>query len=173
MKILGLCGRARSGKDSFADISGGVLPGLYRTAFAAPLKEMVSCLVPLTEESKDAPLDWLDGITPRRLLQTLGTEWGRALHPDLWVRLALRRIADSGCDHAIVTDVRFPNEVNAIKAAGGKILWVQRPDGPLIEDHVSERMDFGSFADEILVNDSDLAAFRGKVISFVQRWRES
>jgi hypothetical protein len=80
---------------------------------------------------------------------TLGTEWGRDnIHADLWARLWSARIATLGREANIVTDdVRFPNEVRALRHHGGELWsafsapgscpaatkannWTPRPIGP-------------------------------------------
>lgn len=76
-------------------------------------------------------------VTPRLALQTLGTEWGRSLSRDLWVRLALTEIAESEKDLWVIPDVRFRNEVEAIRGIeGGRIVRLTR--GGQRFDHPSE-----------------------------------
>jgi hypothetical protein len=94
-------------------------------------------------------------LTPRYALQTMGTEWGRNCHGDTWVRYAMRvakRILDPGVNHpnwvwytpqtgaqpsgnttwvkpqgVVIPDVRFLNEMAAIRSGGGKLLRIKRP----------------------------------------------
>lgn len=77
-----------------------------------------------------------DGLTPRRALQTLGTEWGRALREDVWVDYLFRSRAEKEC--TIVSDVRFPNEAQRIREEGGIIVHVlgRNEDGD--KSHESE-----------------------------------
>ena len=91
--LIGMCGAAGSGKDTIADIL-----GFDRVAFADPLYEMVSLVTGLTpdemrdRETKERTIDWL-GQSPRQLLQTLGTEWGRGMVSEsIWVDTAMRRV---------------------------------------------------------------------------------
>jgi hypothetical protein len=64
----------------------------------------------------------------RALLQRLGTEGGREnLGADVWVNAAMARIAEHG-GPAVITDVRFPNEADAIRAAGGILVRITRDD---------------------------------------------
>jgi len=77
-------------------------------------------------------------LTPRKLLQLIGTECGRQIiHPNIWVNALfadygkpiLNRWDDKGNNMPaswIISDVRFPNEVEAIKAKGGIIIRVER-----------------------------------------------
>jgi hypothetical protein len=71
-------------------------------------------------------------LSPRVALQTLGSEWGRGrLGQDIWVNNILSRakqaIVDSDYTGVIISDVRFENELAAVKAAGGKVILVERP----------------------------------------------
>jgi len=106
----------------------------------------------LYSDQKQVPSELLCGTTPRKAMQTLGTEWGRdMIHPDFWVRVwenqirALwgREARTSTNPHTttgiVVDDLRFENEEKAIRKLGGKIIRVSRPDIDLSDDHASER----------------------------------
>jgi hypothetical protein len=70
-------------------------------------------------------------LTPRFALQRLGTEWGRSMHSATWISYLIRKapyIVTEGTGVA-VSDIRFPNELQAIRNAGGRI-W-HRPGGGL------------------------------------------
>jgi len=93
MRLIGLTGPAGSGKDTVARLL-CEQHGFVQIAFADPLRAMLKAGLGLTDEhfnnreDKEAPLEWL-GKSPRQLLQTLGTEWGRRqVHPHLWLELA-------------------------------------------------------------------------------------
>lgn len=81
------------------------------------------------------------GVTSRRIQQTLGTEWGRdQIHPELWVLLA--RDAWNR-EHAkgrsvVVDDMRFPNELAAVRAAGGTPVRITRVSASVPQPHASE-----------------------------------
>ena len=76
-------------------------------------------------------------LTPRKLLQLLGTECGRQIiHPNIWVNSLF---ADYKKDsNWIITDVRFPNEAQAIKDKGGIMIRINRPLYRLDDQHPSE-----------------------------------
>lgn len=132
--IIGIAGKKRSGKDTAAKVFERL--GFTHDSFAAPMKRCLESILghELRDEDKEVPMDWLDGITPRKMLQTLGTEWGRCMvHSDLWVRSMMRR-APPMC---VISDVRFENEAAAIRAAGGVIVHIYRR--PMMSDsHISE-----------------------------------
>jgi hypothetical protein len=66
-------------------------------------------------------------LTPREILQLLGTEAGREIiHPNIWVNALFSEYTKSS--NWIITDVRFPNEIKAIKDKGGIVIRVERDD---------------------------------------------
>jgi hypothetical protein len=76
-------------------------------------------------------------LTPRKLLQLTGTEFGRELvHPDIWVNSTLNSIDDD--EYALITDVRFPNEVDAILKRNGIVIRIDRPSMTSNDSHLSE-----------------------------------
>ncbi len=167
MIVVGLTGLAGSGKSTAAR---HIVErhGFVRRPFATLLKGMLRYLlhaqgIPADDvermvegDMKEVPTSFLGGATPRRAMQTLGTEWGRVLHPDLWVQAWTTSIA--GLERIVADDVRFENEVAAIRALGGRVVEVQRPGLVRPADvHVSER---GVVADVSVNNDglpADLA----------------
>jgi hypothetical protein len=123
--IIGLAGLKRSGKNTAA----AHLCQRYRMderSFAEPMRRFVAGLLDWTleelEARKEEVVPWL-GVTPRHMLQSLGTEWGRKMvHHDLWVRTVMHKIEKhAGVDH-VLSDVRFPNEAEAIHQQGGKVV---------------------------------------------------
>jgi hypothetical protein len=96
-------------------------------------------------KEKELGEEW-DGLTPRKILQLLGTEAGREIiHPNIWVNSLF---ADYTTDsNWIITDVRFPNEAQAIKDRGGIVVRIERPGG---ESHCG-----GAHASETALDDYD------------------
>ena len=133
MKLIGLAGRARSGKSSIADYLVNDY-GFQHLAFADPIRDTI-------EHVFDTPHQYSHilkeaGIPPhgksyRELAQTLG-DWGRGLRPDFWVlelerRLELikRGLGDDLC--VVISDVRYINEAFWVRQRGQ--LWhITRPD---------------------------------------------
>lgn len=68
----------------------------------------------------------LGGVTHRRVLEAVGTDWGRALDDTVWVRQFLAMLGNA--DRVVVDDARFPNEVRAVQAAGGRAYYLDAGD---------------------------------------------
>lgn len=146
--LIGITGPARSGKDTAARYLAAQY-ALLTYAFALPLKAALQAMLNLTAEQldgalKEQPLAWL-GKSPRELMQTLGTEWGRSLvHPELWLRLAaenLTHMADQSQEWSagfVISDVRFENEAEWVRQRGGIVLHMRRPDAQAVNPHTSE-----------------------------------
>lgn len=151
--IIGIHGKARSGKDTIADRLVDV-HGFTKLSFAAPIKRMISTLGIDVDsiQDKEAPIEWL-GASYRQLAQTLGTEWGRYLiHPEMWVLLVKREIEKAPENNYVLSDVRFENEAAWIRSVGS--LWVvQRPDLPMVRQHVSEQGLYITNKDRLFIND--------------------
>ena len=76
-------------------------------------------------------------LTPRLMLQLMGTECGREiLHPDIWVNATLGAYHPN--DKWIITDVRFPNEIDRIEKLGGIVIRVVRDIETITNEHFSE-----------------------------------
>jgi hypothetical protein len=67
-------------------------------------------------------------VTPRLIMQLMGTEAGREVFGnDIWVTSTIRELKNSNHDKWIVSDVRFPNEADMILKSGGRVYRVDRP----------------------------------------------
>jgi hypothetical protein len=78
-------------------------------------------------------------MTARQVLQEVGTGIFRRMWSDVWTQACLREIRASGVDVAFVDDVRFPDEVFAMQAAGGFVLRLPRDVFGGQDVHESER----------------------------------
>lgn len=140
--VLAFTGPKGSGKDAAAS---GVLDSLgvpypvCHLTFASPIKEMARAILDSdwlekAELNKDL-VDPVIGASYRRILQTLGTEWGRDLNPDIWINLltkkleafhwSLLRSGQKGI--CLITDVRFSNELDALKKYRPIVIRIDRP----------------------------------------------
>lgn len=124
MKIVGITGKAGAGKDTVADFL-CMYHEFQKQSFAAPLKAALASMgfrEPALRDDKEKTVPGFD-FTWREAAQTLGTEWGRALDPDIWVKIAALRTRRSD-DHVVFADVRFENEAAMIRKIGGIVLHI-------------------------------------------------
>lgn len=161
--LIGIAGRARSGKDTVANFIIAAIGG-YRYSFADPIRAMLAPLGvnmsdPYWQARKEELIPAL-GVSPRRMMQTLGTEWGRQLiNPDLWLIMAHQRLLQNG-PGMVIPDVRFDNEAAWIRKHGGRIIHVFRPDTKAVEAHASE--------DGIEMQDTDVRLFNSGTLEELQ-----
>jgi hypothetical protein len=144
--IIGICGFIGSGKDTVADYLVN-FHEFRRESFANTLKDAVAAVfgwdrTMLEGRTKEAR-EWREQVdpwwaerlamptlTPRWVLQYWGTEvCRRSFHDDIWIASLENKLRMSK-DNVVISDCRFPNEIQSIRDAGGKIVWVQRGDLP-------------------------------------------
>jgi hypothetical protein len=175
---VGLAGFARSGKDSVGAVL--VSEGFVRRSFATPMRQALCRLNPLVD-TVNGVMPLMDGLyllgsweglkvrAPgvRVLLQRFGTDVGRELFgEDFWVEQAFRGLGD---EDVVFTDVRFPNEAEAIRGRGGVVWNVVRPGVGVANGHVSESALAGFVFDETILNDGSLEDLKGKVLSCLMK----
>jgi len=145
--IIGICGFIGSGKDTAANYL-VAQHGFKRDSFAGALKdavaqvfgwdrELLEGLTPEARTWREQVDPWwsnrlsMPKLTPRWVLQYWGTDVCRfGFHDDIWIAALENRLRHRN-GHTVISDVRFPNEIQAIRNAGGIILWVKR--GPMPE----------------------------------------
>ena len=93
----------------------------------------------------------LGAMTAREFLQYFGTDICRHIKPDIWVESCINRMLESGTELAIVPDVRFPNEAEAIKKAGGKVIRLTRSPHEDLHESETALNDYNEF-DHIIDN---------------------
>jgi hypothetical protein len=64
-------------------------------------------------------------LSPREAMIELATGWGRKCYPTIWVEYAIRSCRNWPL--TVISDVRFRNEVEVLRAAGARIVRVRRP----------------------------------------------
>lgn len=145
MKVVGISGRMKSGKDFAANYIKELflkeIPEgkVYIESFADPLKNMLISTFGFkhddfyTQEGK-ATFNKQWGMTHREILQRTGTNAIRNnLHPNAWGFAMMNRLesikATEGENHVLVLipDVRFISECKVIKEFRGNIIYIDRP----------------------------------------------
>jgi hypothetical protein len=144
--IIGICGFIGSGKDTVADYLVN-FHEFRRESFANTLKDAVAAVFgwdrTLLEGRTKEAREWREQVdpwwaerlamptlTPRWVLQYWGTEvCRRSFHDDIWIASLENKLRMSK-DNVVISDCRFPNEIQSIRDAGGKIVWVQRGNLP-------------------------------------------
>lgn len=162
MKLFGITGRARSGKDTLVNtlLSAGYDVG--RVAFADALKEEVCAATGVSllalEQHKELY---------RPLLQWWGTEFRRGQDQDYWIKRVAARLPWSTDDVVFVTDVRFENEADFIRRMGGTIIRVVRVDGATTA-HAGHVTEFGSdrIAEHVRLENPDFEVFHRRVLDW-------
>ena len=179
--LIGIVGLIGSGKDTVAKRL-VEKHNFNRDSFAKSLKDAVSVMFnwdrEMLEGNTKQSREWRElpdtywskqfgkTITPRWVLQYFGTEVMRGqMYDGIWVDSCLGRY--DGKD-TVISDTRFPNEVDQIRSRGGKIIRVKKgPDpewfvnyveGNIIPEnvHSSEYLWARSEFDLIINNDGDL-----------------
>ena len=190
--LIGCVGFQGAGKDTVADYLQNIY-GFKRDSFAATLKDAVAAvfgwdrelLEGRTTESRvwrETVDPWwanrlsMPNLTPRLVLQKWGTEVARkSWHDDTWIASLENKLAKAHND-IVITDVRFPNEIEAIRNAGGSVIRVVRgaepdwydialganagilPDQELLKQlgiHPSETAWIGTDFDAVIDNNAD------------------
>lgn len=211
--IIGLVGNIGNGKGTVADIL-VERHNFFKESFANSLKDacsivfgwdrqMLEGVTPESRAWREQPDKWWSRklgreFSPRLALQLMGTEAGRdVFHPDLWVHTVMRRCEQAPWNNYVIADVRFPNEIQAIRDSGGKVVRVRRGDDPewyscaftqnttdendlwMLQDseelmeqkyphvHLSEWAWIGSHYDVVLDNNCDLSTLQKRVDDLV------
>lgn len=154
--IIGLTGHAESGKDTVARYLAG--KGYTHLAFADPLRQLALVINPtLHIEVTEIALGYApkQKIKLKALIEAVGYEkakknpavrefyqgLGQAMRDgegeDYWISKIFPALDSSDTD-IVLSDVRYQNEADIIKALGGVIVKVTRPTAVKINDHPSE-----------------------------------
>lgn len=189
--LIGVTGKKRSGKDTLAQALTGV--GFVRVAFADPIRDLAYALDPLVwveaDEQHMLPqavrllgrgsshrLAWLvdvvgweaakDTREVRRTLQRLGVDAGRkVLGESVWLDLGMTAAARH--EDVVITDVRFPEEADAVRTAGGRVVRVTRPGVTSFDTHATETAMDGYPVDVEVVNDTTVEALHAAALTLL------
>jgi hypothetical protein len=145
----------------------GLLDGFRLYSFADPLRAMIASLLRFlgyddmriwqcfNGDLKEVPIPEFGGRTPRYLLQTIGTEWGRELiTPEIWTNIMDARLRDRK-GPVVIDDMRFPNEYDMLKAQGALLVRIDRPGYVKTGNHASDGALDGHGFDLYITNDGE------------------
>lgn len=179
--IIAFSGRMGSGKSTAIEILKATHSVRLRK-FAGTLYEMQDALYGMVASAYERPADF---VKDRKLLQWLGTEWGRGLDENLWVNIWKHKVAEAQQDFQwandgmvdnvsgktalfVADDCRFDNEAEAVRAMGGKVIQIIRPNSEVhaeggvgIKAHASEAGLKPELVDYVIENKGTLDEFRG------------
>jgi hypothetical protein len=161
--IVGLSGYAQSGKDTVAELL--CLNYDYkRVSFADSIRDAIYTLNPIVFNLNSRVADLVDEYgwsvakanpEVRRLLQVFGTEVGRKqFGSEFWVDMALKDLDSTSL--VVVSDVRFPNEAEAISKLGGSIWRINRHNHSAVNGHPSEHAMDNYMFNHVIYNDGTL-----------------
>lgn len=144
--IVGVVGFIGSGKDTVAEYLANEY-NFKHESFASSLKDAVSAVFgwdrQLLEGQTINARQWretvdtwwaerlkIPNLTPRYILQQWGTEVCRqGFHDDIWIASIENKLRNSN-DNIVISDCRFPNEIQAIRRLGGTVVRVVRGAEP-------------------------------------------
>jgi hypothetical protein len=172
-RIIGIAGRKRSGKNTFAEML-QVKHQYQQIAFSDALWNVLLAADPwidpkgwrLSQIMHDTTRDEAKMMFPeiRRLLQRLGSEGVRDnIGVDTWLNVVTDKIIANPTTSFLVTDVRFENEAQRIRELGGKIIKIERPgvEESYGSNHASEQFVAAIQEDMLVNNESDLMWLAG------------
>ena len=99
-------------KNSLTQFRWENMPGVY-TGYEGGLQNYVTY-------KEDGPM------TAREFMQYFGTDVMRKMYSNIWVDNTIKKILAEGSELAVIPDVRFPNEVEAVLANGGEVIRLSR-----------------------------------------------
>lgn len=166
-KIIAFAGPAGAGKDTAVDFLKCSYENRMKIdcfSFAGPLKEGVRKMWDFSDEQlygdQKEVVDPRWNVTPREILQWMGTDVVRSKQPDHWLKLMETKIKNSTADLILISDVRFENERDLIMSLDGHVVKLVRP-GFGSGEHSSEAIDFE--CNSQILNNGTLEQFCEKV----------
>ena len=166
-----------------------IWPFAKHYAFATALKELAIGLFDMnrdlvygTDEQKNrlTQYKWEDMpvkvkgksgfMTGREFIQYFGTELCRKIYPNIWTDRTMKDIQAEDSNLAIISDARFANEVEAVQAAGGKVIRLTRSIG---EDHHESELaldDYKGFDAVIDTQNLNIEESCQELIKIIEGW---
>lgn len=175
--LIGVCGKAKAGKDTFADFAIDIAKEwgatfVRKVAFAETLKEGAAATLGISvdklynQDFKASKIAMFPNHTYREFLQYFGTKM-REFEPDFWVRITMQKMPNYETGLTMISDVRYRNEAEAIRKAGGLLVRIDRI-GAGAGNHPSEtELDNYEHFDYRFENNRSLDALKGEARKFL------
>ncbi len=174
-KLIGIHGLLESGKDTAAQYMINCFPNDYKQyAFAWPIKDACQIMFNFSKDDMNDRklkelINPLWGITPRKAMQLLGTEYGRKLiRKDVWIiraQIEIEKNLKNGYG-TIISDVRFDNEAEIIRNSNGIIFHIERPKLNKNSERYNHESEYGIKKcdnDITILNNSTILDFQQKI----------
>lgn len=154
--LVGICGFQGAGKDTFANL----LIENYKydkLSFASATKDIISIIfgwnrqllegdtVASREFRETIDIWWsqklqIHNLTPRKMLQMIGTDLFRNYFDEnIWIRTIekqiLSKFQQNPSANIVLSDCRFPNEIQLVQSLGGKIIYIKRNEPSWFNDY--------------------------------------
>jgi len=176
VKIVGISGKKRSGKDHMADRLVEE-HGYEKFSLADPIKEAAKEIFGFTEEQVNGDRkeeeDEYWGLSPRQVLQEMGTDMFREQYGgDIWLDSLHRTLSLELPEKVVIPDIRFPNEVEVVQSWGGHVVRINAEWRLASQDnHASETAldDYTGF-DSVIDNNDSLEQFEENIDQFINHF---
>ena len=197
--IIGICGFQGAGKDTMANILIEKY-GFIKFSYASTLKDVISILFGWprqllegdTTESRiwrETVDDWwsakldIPQLTPRMVMQKIGTDLFRKhFNENIWIYIVEKKIMDIGLSkNIIITDCRFPNEIELLRNLGGQIIHIHKElpmwynnykNGDFCNEaellHPSERLWIHQHFDNVIDNRGSIAELNETIQKYIE-----
>lgn len=189
MVKIAISGKARSGKNTLAEIICSELENLYQdkapiiTAFADPIKKIAKNMFPdIDYQDLWGPSERRDAIIPsafnadgtpltvRKLLLDIG-KTGRVYNPNIWINATFSEVERCQKYIPIISDCRFANEFEALKNNNYFLIRIKRPQCDYVVKDISE-IDLDNLPDSkfdyVILNDSSLDVLKQKIVNLIE-----
>jgi hypothetical protein len=141
--LIGICGFKGSGKDTIANYLVRN-KAFMKLSFASATKDVLHCIfgwnrqllegdTQKSREFRETVDEWwsnrlgIPNLTPRKMMQMIGTEIFRNhFHDEIWISIVEKQIIDNLNEYIVISDCRFPNEIEMIKRHGGILIHVYK-----------------------------------------------
>ncbi len=125
--VIGITGQKFTGKDTITHYLKHKY-NMSQLAFSDSLKNVCGALFGFSYEQlhgklKETPDNRIFGLTPRVIMQYVGTDIFREYDPNFWISCTLCHLDNNSC---IISDIRFQNEYDMIRSKNGHIIRITR-----------------------------------------------